>query len=149
MSDPVAYHGLDGPVVLINGGAGVAVTNLLSREDPVHGQGTYDSGVQYQAGSATVDDGTITFGAPGALGDRLTAVTVRAAAVGGTVTVKVMDGATEIEAYRVTVADNNSATILINGGRGAISVNGAWGIKCDISAGTIGNVKYVAHGTFS
>lgn len=135
----------------IAGALKVHLNSLLAGEDQfLNGIAVFAAGSEYAAGSAASDAGNITLGALGAAGDLLTSLTIRLASVGGTCTTKILDGSAELEAYTiVTQADNTTQTIIINGGLGLRSKNGGWRINCDISAGTIGNVKYVAAGNFT
>lgn len=130
-----------------NSAAHVNLSTLISGENQtLNALATYPAASEYQEGSAATDAGSITLGAVGAAGDFLGTVTIRLAAVGGTCTTSIIDGSTTLDSLTVVAqADNTKVEIPVN----RQSKNGAWKISCDISAGTIANVKYGATGLFS
>lgn len=128
----------------VNGSLNVNMTSLLAGENQtLNGIAVYAAGSEYVAGSATGSD--ITLGSVGAAGDLLEEVVIRNTDGAGTATIVIKDSTTTLDAYTTTVAASGNTRIAV----GLLSVNGAWKLNITISAGTVGNIKYLACGVFS
>lgn len=150
MLNNMLVHGLDPStrrpqeIEVVGNALKVYLASLLSGEDQFIGAlGTIPAANEYVEGSGAAGD--IVLGSTGAVGDFLADVRVRAAAVGGTVTVTVKDGSTTLDSFTHTFADNTTNVFAVN----RRSKNGGWKITLAVSAGTLANAKYGAAGSFS
>lgn len=144
------WHALSGtsgdeePVKSTGNAIWVFLKSPLSGEDQfLQALGIIPADNEYQEGAGA--GGDIVLGSVGAVGDFLGEVRVRAASVGGTVTLTIKDGSTTLDSFTTTVADNATAVVTVN----RRSKTGGWKITLAVSAGTLANAKYGARGLFS